>query len=136
MELQYSRQLATDQPSFRNSCRRLLELLHVCFSEVHQWLPGAIEQLAFSCPECANAAQPDVPSRAKFCLFTLKQSAEHLRCQLGHISLPTHSHKYWLLCNTVELMQIQFEVNDKLHCIMHVYIMLIGRYTVSGVSST
>ena len=61
VELQYSRQLATDQPSFRDSCRRLLERLLVCFSEVHKWLPGAIEQLAFSCPECA---QPDVPSRA------------------------------------------------------------------------
>ena len=115
VELQFSRQLAADPP-FRDSCRRLLKLLRNCFSEVHQWLPGAIEQLAFSCSECANAAQPDVPSRAKFCLFTLDQSAsQHLQCQEGHLSVPTHSHKYWLLCNTVQLEQFQFEVNMYVH---------------------
>ena len=115
VELQFSRQLAADPP-FRDSCKRLLELLRVCFSEVHQWLPGAIEQLAFSCPECANAVQPDVPSRAKFCPFTLDQSAsQHLQCQVGHLSVPTHSHQYWLVCNTVQLEQIQFEVNLYVH---------------------
>ena len=109
VELQFSRRLSAE-PLFRDSCRKLLELLQVCFSEVHQWLPGAVEQLAFSCSECANATRP-VPSRAKFCPFTLKQSAsQHLQCQVGHLSVPTLSHKYWLLCNAVELRQIQFEV--------------------------
>ena len=113
VELQFSRQLDNNELPFKVSCRKLLNLLHVCFSEVHKWLPGAIEQLAFSCLECASAAQPDVPSRAKFCHFTFNQSASrHLQCQVGHLSLPTHSHKCWLFCNTInQLEQNIFEVN-------------------------
>ena len=135
VELQYSRQLATDQPSFRDSCRRLLELLHVCFSEVHKWLPGAIEQLAFSCAECA---QTDAPSRAKFCPFTQDQSGiQHLQCQVGHLSAPTSCHKYWLECNTVQLEQILFEVLA-IVCDVCMYTdnAIIGGFTVSGVNTT
>ena len=98
VELQYSRQATISEP-FRESCRRLLLLLDGCFSEVHQWLPGVRPQLAFSCLECACEAQPDILSRAKFCPFTLEQSVhlgQHLHCQMGHISLPTHDQEYWL----------------------------------------
>ena len=113
VELQYSRQATANEP-FRESCRRLLLLLDECFSEVHQWLPGARPQLAFSCLECAHEAQSDILSRAKFCTFTLKQSVgQHLHCQMGHISLPTHDQEYWLLyeMNAIERDQAQFEVN-------------------------
>ena len=58
VELQYSRRAAANEP-FRESCRKLLLLLDECFSEVHQWLPGARPQLAFPCLECARVAQPD-----------------------------------------------------------------------------
>ena len=89
-------------------------LLDECFSAVHQWLPGARPQLAFPCLECAREAQPDILSRAKFCPFTLEQSVgQHLHCQMGHISLPTHDQEYWLQydMNAIERDQAQFEVN-------------------------
>ena len=113
VEQQYSRQAAVNEP-FRESCRRLLMLLDECFSAVHQWLPGARPQLAFPCLECAREAQPDILSRAKFCPFTLEQSVgQHLHCQMGHISLPTHDQEYWLQydMNAIERDQAQFEVN-------------------------
>ena len=113
VELQYSRRAAANEP-FRESCRRLLLLLVECFSEVHQWLPGAKPQLAFSCLECARKAQSDILSRAKFCPFTLELSVgQHLHCQMGHISLPTHDQEYWLHyeMNAIERDQAQFEVN-------------------------
>ena len=110
VELQYSRRAAANEP-FRESCRRLLLLLDECFSEVHQWLPGARPQLAFPCSECARVAQPDIPSREKFC--SLELVGQHLRCQIrGHISLPTHDQEYWLYkMNAIECDQAQFEVN-------------------------
>ena len=110
VELQYSRRAAANEP-FRESCRKLLLLLDECFSEVHQWLPGARPQLAFPCLECARVAQPDIPSREKFC--SLELVGQHLRCQIrGHISLPTHDQVYWLYkMNAIECDQAQFEVN-------------------------
>ena len=112
VELQYSRQASADEP-FRDSCRRLLLLLHECFSDVHQWLPGVRPQLAFPCLECAREAQPDILPPAKFCPFTLELSVgQHLHCQMGHISLPTHDQEYWLHYE-MKRDQVQFEVNTR-----------------------
>ena len=110
VELQYSRRATANEP-FRESCRKLLLLLDECFTDVHQWLPGARPQLAFPCSECARVAQPDIPSREKFC--SLELVGQYLRCQIrGHISLPTHDQEYWLYkMNTIEYDQAQFEVN-------------------------
>ena len=112
VELQFSRQVTIDEP-FRESCRRLLELLSKCFTEVYQWLPGASAQLAFPCPECARAAQPRISSRAKFCPFTLQQSvSQPLLCHMGHNLLPSHSQECWLQyeMNAVQLSDAKFEV--------------------------
>ena len=127
VELQYSRQATISEP-FRESCRRLLVLLNKCFSEVNNQLKGARAQLAFPCPECAHAAQPRVPSRAKFCPFTLQQRiSQPLRCQMGHKRLPSHSQECWLQykMNAVQLSDAKFEVflwHKKLHftCIVFV----------------
>ena len=118
VELQYSRQAAVIEP-FRESCRRLLLLLNECFSEVHQWLPGATPQLAFPCLECSEVQ----PSRAMFCPFTLELSiSQQLHCcQMGHKSLPTNGQQYWLLyeMNAIERDQAQFEVHILYILIMH-----------------
>ena len=114
IELQYSRRAIISEP-FRESCRRLLKLLHECFSDVYQWLPGATPQLAFLCLDCAREAQPDILSRAKFCPFSLDfpSTSQHLQCQMDHISLPTHDQQYWLHyeMNAIEHDQAQYEVN-------------------------
>ena len=114
IELQYSRRAIISEP-FRESCRRLLKLLHECFSDVYQWLPGATPQLAFLCLDCAHEAQPDILSRAKFCPFSLDlpSASQHLQCQIDHISLPTHDQQYWLHyeMNAIEHDQAQYEVN-------------------------
>ena len=116
IELQFSRQHSIKEP-FQKSCRRLLMLLNECFSEVHQWLPGAKTQLAFSCSKCSQSPQPGVPSRAKFCPFTLEQCTnQHLRCHIGHKSLPSPCQKYWLQykMNTIQQEQVLFEVIQSL----------------------
>ena len=114
IELQYSRRAIISEP-FRESCRRLLKLIHECFSEVYQWLPGATPQLAFLCLDCAREALPDILSRAKFCPFSLDlpSASQHLQCQMDHISLPTHDQQYWLHyeMNAIEQDQAQYEVN-------------------------
>ena len=114
IELQYSRRAIIGEP-FRESCRRLLKLLDECFSDVYQWLPGAIPQLAFLCLDCAREAQPDILSRAKFCPFSLDlpSASQHLQCQMDHISRPTHDQQYWLHyeMNEIEHDQAQYEVN-------------------------
>ena len=114
VELQFSRQESIDEP-FRESCQRLLKWLHSrCFPEIHCWLPGADGHPAFVCPKCASLARKfDAPSRANFCLFTIKQSSnEHLHCQLGHHFLPSYSQKYWLQYeeSAIQHEQAQFEV--------------------------
>ena len=100
VELLFSRQESIKEP-FEESCRRLLILINECFSKVHQWLPGAKTQLAFSCSKCSNTQQPDgVPSRAKLCPFTLEQCTDkHLHCPVGHKTLPSIDQKYWLQDN-------------------------------------
>ena len=114
IELQYSRRAIVSEP-FRESCRRFLELLDECFSDVYHWLPGATPQLAFLCLDCAREAQPDILSRAKFCPFSLDLSSasQPLLCQMDHISLPTHDQQYWLHyeMSAIEHDQAQYEVN-------------------------
>ena len=39
---------------FRDSCQGVLKILHECFAEVYQWLPGAVANLAFLCSECTG----------------------------------------------------------------------------------
>ena len=96
IELQFSRQGSIEEP-FQKSCRRFLILLNECFSEVYQWLPGAKTQLAFSCSKCSHAPHLGVPSRAKFCLFTIEHyTDQHLFCHVGHKDMPNLSQKYWL----------------------------------------
>ena len=94
IEIQFSRLKSIIEP-FQKSCRNLLLLLNKCFSEVRRWLPGANTQLAFSCSECYNAPQPDVPSRAKFCLLE-QYTNQHLHCQVGHMAMPSPCQEYWL----------------------------------------
>ena len=125
IELQYSRQVASNEP-FRETCQRLLLLLEGCFSEVKQWLQGTRIQLEFSCLECGREAHDsDILSRANFCPFTIESNIDqHLRCQKGHKSLPTHAQQYWLHMNAIEREQAQFEVNCLL-IIIHVKLTIV-----------
>ena len=121
IELQYSRQAANRDESFRESCRKLLRLLiNECFSEVQKWLPGARPWLAFPCLVCARVAQPLIFSQDKFCNFKFSlSSGQHLHCQMGHKFQPTHAQQYWLNyeMNTIECDQAQFEVHHNIFII-------------------
>ena len=63
IELHFSRQASFRKP-FRESCQRVLKILHKCFAEVYQWLPGA-SAIAFLCSECKAAPGADTSWRAK-----------------------------------------------------------------------
>ena len=97
IELHFSRQASFREP-FRESCQRVLKILHECFAKVCQWLPGTSAGLAFLCSECRKAAScADTSWRAKACQFTVNQlDTDYLHCQMGHHSLPTLPEKYWL----------------------------------------
>ena len=96
IELHFSRQASFRKP-FRESCQRVLKILHKCFAEVYQWLPGASAGLAFLCSECKAAPGADTSWRAKACPFTVDQlDTDPLHCQMGHHSLPTLPERYWL----------------------------------------
>ena len=93
IELYFSRQASFREP-FRESCQRVLKILHECFAKVYQWLLGASAELAFLCSECKAASCAD---RAKACPFTVDQlDTDYLHCQMGHHSLPTLPERYWL----------------------------------------
>ena len=92
IELHFSRHDSLREP-FRESCQRVLKILHKCFAEVYQWLPGASAWLAFLCSEC----KVDISWKSRACPFTVDQlDTEHLHCQMGHHSLPTLPERYWL----------------------------------------
>ena len=92
IELHFSRQ-ASSRERFRKSCQKMLKILHECFAEVYQWLPGASAGLAFLCSEC----KVDISWKTRACPFTVDQlDTEHLHCQMGHHSLPTLPERYWL----------------------------------------
>ena len=96
IELHFSRQASFREP-FRVSCQRVLKILHECFAEVYQWLPGASAGLSFLCSECKAASCADTSWRAKACPFTVDQlDTDYLHCQMGHHSLPTLPERYWL----------------------------------------
>ena len=99
IELHFSRQLVSLREPFRESCQRVLKILHKCFAEVYQWLPGASAGLAFLCSKCCKAAScaADTSWRTKACQFTVDHiETDYLHCQMGHHSLPTLPERYWL----------------------------------------
>ena len=96
IELHFSRQASFRKP-FRESCQRVLKILHKCFAEVNQWLPGASAGLAFLCSECKATPGADISWKAKACPFATDQlDTDYLHCKMGHHSLPTLPERYWL----------------------------------------
>ena len=96
IELHFSRQASFREP-FRESCQRVLKILHECFVEVYQWLPGVSAGIAFLCSECKANPGADTSWRAKAFQFTVDQlETDYLHCQMGHHSLPTLPERYWL----------------------------------------
>ena len=96
IELHFSRQASFREP-FTESCQRVVKILHKCFAEVYQWLPGASAGLAFLCSECKATAGADISWRAKACPFAIDQlDTDYLHCKMGHHSLPTLPERYWL----------------------------------------
>ena len=115
IELYFSRQASFREP-FRESCQRVLKILHECFAKVYQWLLGASAELAFLCSECKAASFAD---RAKACPFTVDQlDTDYLHCQMGHHSLPTLPERYWLQPDSslYEVSSLQY-----MHIIIRVY---------------
>ena len=53
IEIHFSRHAPFKEP-FSESCQRVLKMLHNWFAEVHQWLPGAVANLAFLCSKCTG----------------------------------------------------------------------------------